>query len=349
MARSPRLRVLIPLAAIGLVAAFALVGALTGGRRPASPSGAAPGRAAASQVSTGEASVAVPQPASADGSGAKASAGAGAAFSGDVPPATAAAPHYLVRNGDLSLIVARGALLATVDRVTAMTQAMGGYVLSSTIGSGTPGPVQPQAFDAQGVPETGGPLAPTGGGTPYATLTVRVPEASFDAALRRFATLGHVQSVATSSEDVTTQYVDLQARLAHYRAVERRLVRFLASTGTIPQMLAVQDRIDRTQLAVEQLTAQLKAMRETTSYGTLAVYVTEKSAHAAVAATSGSFTGTFWRSLRLIGHGARVSALAATAALPFVVLIGAVVLAAWYVTRRLHRGRRQPTPPTLPA
>ena len=60
--------------------------------------------------------------------------------------------------------------------------------------------------------------------TPTPSLVVRVPEQYFDTAIKRFSRLGEVQSVSTSSEDVTSQYVDLQARLHHYRAVERRLV-----------------------------------------------------------------------------------------------------------------------------
>ena len=62
--------------------------------------------------------------------------------------------------------------------------------------------------------------------------------------------------MTTSSEDVTSQYVDRQARLRHYRAVERRLVGFLQETTTVNQMLAVQDRIDQVQLTIEELSAQ---------------------------------------------------------------------------------------------
>ncbi len=135
---------------------------------------------------------------------------------------------------------------------------------------------------------------------------MRVPETSFDAAVRRFAALGHVESASTSSEDVTSQFVDLQARLQHYQSVERRLVRFLAQTGTISQMLAIQDRIDQTQLTIEQLNAELKSMREQTSYGTLTVSLTEKGSHHVVAAASTGFIGRFLHSAAVIGRGARV-------------------------------------------
>ena len=113
-----------------------------------------------------------------------------------------------------------------------------------------------------------------------------------------------MQSASTSREDVTSQYVDLQARLRHYRAVERRLVGFLQETTTVNQMLAVQDRIDKVQLTIEELSAQLKSLRETTTYGTLSVYVSEKDRTPAAVHSSNTFGGTFWNSIDLLGAAA---------------------------------------------
>jgi len=359
MRRRTRIAILISIAAVGLVGLFALVGVVTGGRGGSAGSTATLGRAASSGSAAGmSANEAVPQPAtapasksSADGSSAG-STGTGSQLAADVPPATAASAHYLVRNGDLWLTVARGSLLATVDRITAMTEAAGGYVVSSAMGTSQTtlsqgGIMEPQTLDSS-LPQSA-PTQQLSDGTPYASLTVRIPETSFDAAVRRFAALGHVESASTTSEDVTSQFVDLQARLQHYQSVERRLVRFLAQTGTISQMLAIQDRIDQTQLTIEQLNAQLKSMREQTSYGTLTVSLTEKGAHHVVAAASTGFIGRFLHSAAVIGRGARVTGLWLAGALPFFLLFGAIGAAAWFAARRLRHGRRQPAQPSLPA
>ncbi len=177
---------------------------------------------------------------------------------------------------------------------------------------------------------------------------MRVPEELFETAIKRFSRLGDVQSVSTSSEDVTSQYVDVQARLRHFRAVERRLVGFLQETTTVNQMLAVQDRIDQVQLTIEELTAQLKSLTESTSFSTLSVYLSERDATAAIHAGN-TFGGTFWNSVELLGHGARVTALVLTALVPFIVVFGAVAVVVWLAVRRLRKGRRQAAPPTLPA
>jgi hypothetical protein len=353
MGRRLRSKILIPASVVGLLAMFAVVGFLSGG---------CGGNAAQSDRSTGslgttsgENSAAAPAPAS--GSGAAVTEKgitSGDGVNAAVPPASAPSAHYLVRTGYLSLLIPRGTLLSTVDRVRAMTTGMGGYVMSSAIGSDSPGisgTAEPQPLDAQTVPPLKNAQSQTTIGTnPYATLTVRVPEQDFDIALKRFATLGDVQSISTSSEDVTSQFVDLEARLRHFRAVEHRLVHFLDATTNVNQMLTVQDRIDEVQLTIEQLSAQLKSLRETTTYGTLSVFLREKGTpHPGAIDSSDTFAGTFWHSLKMLGHGARISGLFFTALLPFVFLFGALGLAAWYVTRRVRRSRRQPAQPTLPA
>jgi hypothetical protein len=334
----------VPLAVVAVVALFAVVGLVAGdGDAQYAQSGAA--------RTPGQTEGAAAEPAMADEAGAAAkNALDGQDFAAAVPPASAPSAHYLLRTGDLSLLVARGDLLPTVDRIRSMTAAMGGYVMSSAVGSQAGGPVEPMPLDDVAVssPELGGGSPATALTDPYASLVVRVPEELFETAIKRFSRLGDVRSVSTSSEDVTSQYVDVQARLRHFRAVERRLVGFLQETTTVSQMLAVQDRIDQVQLTIEELTAQMKSLRESTSYGTLSVYVSEKDATAAIHAGD-TFGGTFWNSVELLGRGARVTALALTALVPFIVVFGAVGAVVWLALRRLRKGRRPAATPTLPA
>jgi hypothetical protein len=355
MGRKSKLRILVPAALAGLLLAFAIIGLLSrgGGGAPASQEIARTSAGTAPSMGGAVGGLAADQSAADKGA-----YGDAADVIAAAPPVTAAAPsaHHLMRSGDLSLLVDRGTLVRTVDRIAAMAVGMGGYVMSSTVGSDSgPGVIEPQALGdkaAEPAVDTaaGLPRAATIGEHPYATLTLRVPERRFDAAVKRFASLGEVQSLSTSSEDVTSQFVDLKARLRHFRAVERRLVRFLAATENVRQMLAVQDRIDAVQLTIEQLSAQLTSLNELTTYGTVTVYLAEKGVpQAGSIDPSDTFAGTLWHSLKVLGRGARISALAVTAALPFIVVFGALGLAAWYVTRRLRRARRHAAPPTLPA
>lgn len=348
MARTPRRRIIVLVVVfglVGLVGLFAAVGLLSGGSFDGgSEDSAGYGRSTAALSGVAdEAQVAKAEDGAAGGT-------AQTDIALAVPPASAYSAHHLIRTGDLSLLVAKGTLLSTVDRVTSMATAAGGYVLSSAIGSdyGAPVPLTEESGDLAPVDGLSTMSTVPDGSSPYATLTVRVPERVFDATLKRFAQLGKVESVSTSSEDVTSQFVDLQARLRHLRAVEARLVGFLDKADTISQTLAVQDRIDKVQLEIEQLSAQMTSLREQTTYGTLSVFLHEKGPAPAVAGSPG-FWDTFTGSLELLGRGARVTGLVLTALLPFVLVFGGLGLVVWYGVRRVRRARRRTPQPSLPA
>ena len=367
MTRRAKIVIAVPLAVLAVLALLVGVGLLAGGGS-GSDGGSTAGLVGAMEPARqGEVAAGVPEPlpatgdevmSSEDGASSKSMSGGGVAgedFAAAVPPASAPSAHYLLRNGDISLLVARGQLLPTVDRIKAMTAALSGYVMSSSLGTqtgmGMPEPMPlDTAVSSDGSlqdPEVAGTQYV--GGDPYASLVVRVPEQQFDTAIKRFSKLGEVRSASTSAEDVTSQFVDLQARLRHYRAVERRLLGFLDETTTVNQMLTVQDRIDQVQLTIEELSAQLKSMRETTTYGTLSVSVSEKDRTPAAINASNTFGGTFWNSIELLGSGARVTGLVLTALLPFLVVFGLIGVLVWYLVRRVRRSRRQAAPPAQPA
>jgi hypothetical protein len=352
MTRKVKIMIAVPLAMVAVVALFAVVGLVSRGGTSADSSADTSGAATMSTARAAMESAPEPVMGSDAGTASKSTSGGaadGQDFAAAVPPASAPSAHYLLRTGDLSLLVKHGTLLSTVDRIKSMTTAMSGYVMSSAVGSQASGPVEPMPLDAPVASDGSIEKSATYLSDPYASLVVRVPEQFFETAIKRFSKLGDVQSVSTSSEDVTSQYVDLQARLRHYRAVERRLVGFLQETTTVNQMLAVQDRIDQVQLTIEELSAQLKSLRETTTYATLSVFVSEKDTTPAAIHASNTFGGTFWNSIDLLGHGARVTALVLTALLPFMVVFGAIGVVVWMVVRRLRRGRRQAAQPSLPA
>jgi Domain of unknown function (DUF4349) len=228
--------------------------------------------------------------------------------------------RFLVQTGDMTLYVAKGQVPSVAGRITALADALRGYVLQSYVMSGVDGQ------------------------KPSATITMRVPAQNYQEAIRRIAQMGQVKALQTGAEDVTGQYVDIRARLAHYRAVERRLLTFLAKATSINQALAIQQRIDQTQLTVEELTAQVKAMREQITYGTLTVSVTEKPGKPVAASEKQqTFLAAFVHSAKLLSRAARALFVALGATIPFLVLIAVLGWLGWMAARRLgllrpHRG-----------
>jgi hypothetical protein len=108
------------------------------------------------------------------------------------------------------------------------------------------------------------------------TATLRVPADQLDASLAEMKTLGRVESESQSGEDVTSQFVDLQARLANSRNTEQRLKDLLRQrTGELSDVLEVEQEVARVRGEIEQMEAERKNMSNRVSFATLNATITE--------------------------------------------------------------------------
>jgi hypothetical protein len=108
------------------------------------------------------------------------------------------------------------------------------------------------------------------------TATLRVPADQLDATMTEVKTLGRVESESQSGQDVTSQYVDLQARLANARNTEQRLTDLLRNrTGKLSDVLEVEQELDRVRGEIERMEAERKTMANQVSYATLNATITE--------------------------------------------------------------------------
>lgn len=106
--------------------------------------------------------------------------------------------------------------------------------------------------------------------------TLRVPADQLDATLTEVKTLGRVESESQSGQDVTSQYVDLQARLSNARNTEQRLTDLLRNrTGKLSDVLQVEQEVDRVRGEIEQMEAERKNMSNQVSYATLNATIAE--------------------------------------------------------------------------
>ncbi len=86
------------------------------------------------------------------------------------------------------------------------------------------------------------------------TTTLRVPADQLDTSLAELKTLGRVESESQSGQDVTSQYIDLQARLGNARNTEQRLTDLLRQrTGKLSDVLEVEQEVDRVRGEIEQM------------------------------------------------------------------------------------------------
>jgi len=109
------------------------------------------------------------------------------------------------------------------------------------------------------------------------SASLRVPANQLDAFLADLRKLGHVESDSLSNEEVSAQYVDLQARLKVAQATERRLVELLGSrTGRLEDVLDVERELARVRSEVEAMQGQSALMLHQVSYATVQVELSEE-------------------------------------------------------------------------
>jgi hypothetical protein len=112
--------------------------------------------------------------------------------------------------------------------------------------------------------------------------TLRVPADQLDTVLTELKALGRVEQESQNGEEVTAQYVDLEARLANARNTESRLTELLRErTGKLSDVLQVEEQVSRVRGEIEQMEAERKSLLNLVDFATVSVKLTEGSRRAA--------------------------------------------------------------------
>jgi hypothetical protein len=107
------------------------------------------------------------------------------------------------------------------------------------------------------------------------TIAIRVPSASFDNAVGDATKLGEVKNRQIQSQDVTGEYVDLQARITNSKAHVQALLALLAKGKTVEEILQVQQVLTYAQQELEQLQGRQRYLDEHTGFSTLTLTLYE--------------------------------------------------------------------------
>lgn len=101
-------------------------------------------------------------------------------------------------------------------------------------------------------------------------VVIRVPRDRFDEAIHKVESLGDVLHRAISAQDVTDQYVDLQARLKNAYVMRDRLTDLL-KLAMVKDALEIEKELGRITESIEQMEGQLKLLGDKVAYSTLSV------------------------------------------------------------------------------
>ena len=181
------------------------------------------------------------------------------------------------------------------------------------------------------------------------TLVMRVPEPAFATVMAELAEIGRAEHAERSSDDVTTQVIDVDARVATQEASLARLQRFLRAATTVEDMIRLESEIATRQASLESLKAQQKYLSDQTSMSTITVRLRTPAAPPPPRAEdeTGFLAGLEdgWNALKTVLVGA---ATVTGALLPFVIALALLGVPTWLLLRTATRRRKQAAPITPP-
>ena len=179
-----------------------------------------------------------------------------------------------------------------------------------------------------------------------ASLTIRVPSARFGDAIEQLKKLdGEVATSAVAAQDVTDQFVDLQARLAAKQAEEQRYLSILNRANTIDEILKVDASLANVRTQIEQLTGQINSIKQRTDFSTISMSIATLSVLPGDAATKAwDPAKTVARALAALGAMLQVFADAAI----WLVVFGWLPLLALAAVIFATRTRRPSAPTAAP-
>ena len=109
----------------------------------------------------------------------------------------------------------------------------------------------------------------------YAYYTVRVPVENYRTFLAAVGEAGSVLDLSETAENITSSYIDVQARLSALEAQRERLNALADQAETTADLLEIESQLSDVQYQLENYTRQLKNMDQQVSYSTVDIRLSE--------------------------------------------------------------------------
>lgn len=163
-------------------------------------------------------------------------------------PENQVAERLIIRNGSLYIVVQDTE--ETIQQISQLVQRQQGWVVSSNV------------YDYSSSAKAG-------------TIYVRIPVNQFEATIATIKGMAvEVTSESTNSEDVTNQYVDLNARLSNLEATADRVRAFLDEAENVEEALAVNQELSRLEGEIEVLKGQIQYLSRSAAFSSLTINLT---------------------------------------------------------------------------
>ena len=256
-----------------------------------------------------------------------ASVGATVVVRESVVAATPVGPQQerlIIRNGQLVLIVEdTRATQHSIEQGVAEMAGEGAFVVSS---SERVGPDQ---------------------NSPYISLHIRIPVTRFDEVIDRLAAMAvEVRDRNETAQDVTEEYVDLQARLESLEAARQRLLEIMQAAQTTEDLLLAEQQLTQREAEIESIKGRLQYLAQSAQLSSITIelwpYLLSQPLDTRwrPAETAREAFETLVNGLRSFGD---FVIFVTIAVLPWLALGGLVVYAAVRLVRRWRKPQSKPS------
>lgn len=166
------------------------------------------------------------------------------------PPGEAAFNRKIIYDAQIDLEVED--LDPAADRLVALVQQHRGYIAEQDL-TGSPGSKR------------------------SAKWKLRVPVDHFEAFVQELLSLGELKRNLRTSQDVTEQFYDIEARIRNKRVEEETILKILEErSGKLEDVLKVQVELSRVRGEIEQMEGRLRVLQNLSSLATVTVNLRER-------------------------------------------------------------------------
>ena len=195
----------------------------------------------------------------------------------------------------------------------------------------------------------GGDKRNTGDGSSDATMELRVPAAKFSSVVDQLArTVGHEEQRGISTEDVTEQTVDLDARISVQQARVDSGRQLLARAKTLNELVMLEREVATRESDLASLQGKKRRLADLTTLSTITVVLLDPQATVKPKddGTPG-FLGGLAGGWKALVKSLAVVLTVVGALLPWLLAIGLPLWAIWYAYRRYQRRRASAVVPAF--
>lgn len=107
----------------------------------------------------------------------------------------------------------------------------------------------------------------------YATLTIGVPVTEFERAMNQIRQLGDIKQDIATGEDVTDEFVDLEARLETLEITRGRLQEFLANANKMDNIIKLNKELTQVEEQINTIRGRMNYLANRSAFSTITVQI----------------------------------------------------------------------------